>query len=956
MAGVQGWVIFDSSLQMASVNITEGACGSLNFSLHEFPVMYGHFLMPCRETNIGARVYTFGVSQPTDSVNVSSLFAQMPSLDDVSLVVAACNGVMACSVVRQDKMVKTWQARFFERVAGDVLIRQNMGETSARVLSSLVSIQGSASITSINVSFIQSSASDCADLLNQMDQSTLSPVGNLNVGSQDQPVKSRYDVTNFNTAVRFALLKFNGKYTCAMIRTMEGKKVSARVDMKGARGYFSFSQRSPFDVTEIWVNLTNLESQGGPYHVHQFPLPQMMSTGEGLCSNDNVGGHWNPFNMNTSDPAYPKGPGATHDMYEVGDLSSKHGLLTGANDFEASFTDYNLPLFGRNSIVGRSMVIHYPNGSRFVCATIGYPGEVVVGKSVFKSPVVGTILFAQLKANPYSDVSLFLDLSYGDRANSTTMGHNWHIHEYPVSSETDNDPERCKSTGGHWNPFNVDTGGNYSINCRPDNPFACEIGDLAGKHKTLSLRSAVGGVESKYFFTDTASWVSGMNSAIGRSVVIHAANRAGPRIACANITDARLPSARTGPWVGVGTSSGQVQFLQRSPQGPMFINISLTSLAFRAGGYHVHMLPIKNGGDPCSDENVMGHYNPLSVNTAMSPSPGTGSVDQYEIGDISGKFGLLTGLDEKHTLYMDSNLPLSGPNSIVGRSLVIHYTNGSRMQCANISADNNGDGQLLSARATFNDSVNGSLTLTQWTFPDGSYSNVILEVDVRSPLHPELMGASWDIHDGRADEADGQCNGVGGRFDPFAMPAESSSCSSDHPLNCEVGDMTAKHGLVSLAKRELFTDSTLQLAGDFTVVYRSVVLKNQSRNLACADIMPLSPSVQLVFPNVASFSRFDFRSRVSSVLSVGVWRVTILPGELSAVARGKCQQVTILVSGEVSEDRLNALKNDPRMGPFQQSDKCSQKTQNSGQQLFHGRLPVIMTIATAHFLLLWIPL
>jgi hypothetical protein len=44
-------------------------------------------------------------------------------------------------------------------------------------------------------------------------------------------------------------------------------------------------------------------------------------------------------------------------MCEVGDLSGKHGVFTGYSEM-ATFMDGNLPLFGANSVVGRSIVIH----------------------------------------------------------------------------------------------------------------------------------------------------------------------------------------------------------------------------------------------------------------------------------------------------------------------------------------------------------------------------------------------------------------------------------------------------------------------------------------------------------------------------------------------------------------------------------------------------------------------
>uniref|UniRef100_A0A8C9R868 Superoxide dismutase copper/zinc binding domain-containing protein n=1 Tax=Scleropages formosus TaxID=113540 RepID=A0A8C9R868_SCLFO len=125
---------------------------------------------------------------------------------------------------------------------------------------------------------------------------------------------------------------------------------------------------------------------------------------------------------------------------------------------------------------------------------------------------------------------------------------------------------------------------------------------------------------------------------------------------------------------GAGKSRGQIQFLQ-GPVGQTSINVSLSNLDSKASSFHVHILPIKASGDPCSDENIMGHFNPLAVSQSTSPAPGTGTVDQYEIGDITGKFGLLTNLTQVQKQYIDNNMPLSGPNSIVGRSLVIHYLN-----------------------------------------------------------------------------------------------------------------------------------------------------------------------------------------------------------------------------------------------------------------------------------------
>uniref|UniRef100_A0A4W4F972 Superoxide dismutase copper/zinc binding domain-containing protein n=1 Tax=Electrophorus electricus TaxID=8005 RepID=A0A4W4F972_ELEEL len=129
------------------------------------------------------------------------------------------------------------------------------------------------------------------------------------------------------------------------------------------KGYLTFHQPSPFDLTTVTMNLTGLDRRIGPYHVHLFPTPELRSPPESACSNNNVGGHWNPFGIDTQASVYPPPSNSTHDFYEVGDLSARHWLLGNMSDFQGSVTDWNLPLFGRNSIVGRSVVLHDNHGN-----------------------------------------------------------------------------------------------------------------------------------------------------------------------------------------------------------------------------------------------------------------------------------------------------------------------------------------------------------------------------------------------------------------------------------------------------------------------------------------------------------------------------------------------------------------------------------------------------------------
>ncbi|KAF7688296.1 uncharacterized protein cusr [Silurus meridionalis] len=927
MAGITGSVRFDSIQQTATVNLSgpgTGTCDTFNLTLTEFPVMYGHVAQPCQKAQIGARVFTFSINTSITVVNVSRVFQQTPNLEARSLLVETCNGKKACSGVIAESQVTTYHARFFSVVAGNIYLRQTSGQPQATLLSDLVNLNQNnfSSFANVSVFLSQSSAASCEELLGRLNPNSLINLGQLMVGTPLNLVKSRLEIPSLNLGFNFALLKLGSEYTCANIRTLEPKEVHALIDMRGVKGYIFFRQESPFEPTTLSVTLANLNRRVGPYHIHMFPTPQMRSPPESTCSNDNVGGHLNPFDVDTQPPVYPPPAGSTHDYYEIGDLSSRHGSLSNADNIQANFTDWNLPLFGQNSIVGRSVVLHQPNGTRFICSSIDYPGNVITARAIFQGPVIGTILFTQLIGNPFSDISVFLDLSYGRPDSPATQKHHWHIHNFPISTESDSDNDCCWSTGGHWNPYNINTSlSSYKINCRPECPFACEIGDLSGKHKIMNLSANVSKLPSKNFFTDTTAWMSGLSSMIGRSVVIHGPDEAGHRIACANITLLRFPSAQTRSWQGSGSSVGNVHFLQHSPQGPTNIHVSLSSLEAKAGGYHVHLLPVKSGPDACSNENVMGHFNPYNVNISTSPSAANGTVDQYEIGDISGKFGSLNDQTKFENHYKDCNMPLGGPNSIVGRSLVIHYRNGSRMQCADIAAMNSSDGYWVTAKAIFNSTVKGTVIMSQQCFPDGSFGDVTLLVDLKASVN--VTNASWYISKSPVNGTVVGCPGNGDIYNPFNMTTQSSNCSPFTCLACVVGDLTSKHGPVSLNLRQLFTDAHLHLAGDYTVIYRSLVLRAGNEIIDCAAIVPGSPSAQQIFPSVPSFSRYDFRARVADVLEVQVSRVSILPGAFSTVAEGKCQQVTFMVSGDISLKKLSAVKDSEKMGMYRQTEWCT---------------------------------
>ena len=77
------------------------------------------------------------------------------------------------------------------------------------------------------------------------------------------------------------------------------------------------------------------------------------------------------------------------------------------------------------------------------------------------------------------------------------------------------------------------------------------------------------------------------------------------------------------------------------------------------------------------------------------------TMDKYEAGDISGKFGNLGGLSSVHKEVVDVQMDLFSRYGILNRGLVIHRNDasGSRWVCANIIPD--ASSKQLSATANF---------------------------------------------------------------------------------------------------------------------------------------------------------------------------------------------------------------------------------------------------------------
>lgn len=427
----------------------------------------------------------------------------------------------------------------------------------------------------------------------------------------------------------------------------------------------------------IYVGLENFQDMSPfPWHVHEYPFP--LDAQQDPCRAAITGGHYDPLGANTG-PAYAKDCADDPSQCEVGDLSGRLGLLGTLG--QDQFVDA-VSLHGIYSIIGRSVVLHFNNSARLVCANIGYPGGPGNGLLYvpFRNRFSGNIYFRQHASS--SVASVYTDMVYTDNRSANSVGHNWHVHENPLD-ETGTD---CSVAGPHYNPRGVDTSSeSYSVDCN-SNQTRCEIGDLSNKGSPFAVRDGV----VKQFYTDTDLPLTGEGFSIAdRSVVIHASGGGAERIACANVSRYTPLEAEAVFTVGTGSDiSGRIRFFQLSPFDGTTVEVQLTGLGGVAGGYHVHVTPVGPGGlgfpDRCSGSYAGGHWNPLGVVYEEGNPPVTS--DDYEVGDLSGKFGSLSGRDQIDQIFVDPNVPLFGPLGIIGRSVVIHRNGptGSRWTCADI--------------------------------------------------------------------------------------------------------------------------------------------------------------------------------------------------------------------------------------------------------------------------------
>ncbi|XP_073505074.1 uncharacterized protein [Phyllobates terribilis] len=864
LIGTTGTISINVNTRILRTNLT-GPCGSVHISIHEFPVVYGTSWDPCDEKLIGRSRYDLTMPGAGQMVIDSEM-----RWDGRSLALQAC-GLRTCANLL-DESQRTWQAKLHSFIIGQAYFLQSLAQNTILAVLDLAMLE---EIPTSNASLLFSSS--C-----RIDAGHI--FGSVRLGSGQEFLKSRVELSDV-TVMPYLLVKYDERWVCAEMRNITRKKSSAPISMLGVNGSFMFRQESPFHPTHVTINLWGLRGRAAHYGIHSLPVLPWQKSKQDVCTTTaSTGNLWNPLVVSSQSTSAPSG----HSSWPMGNLSGRHGTIQGQEKVMVVLVDQNLPIFGNYSIIGRSVVISEMDGKALACGTIQPEGEAIRATVVFRKGVMGRVMFQQALNDPYGDLSIYVELSHG--SDNASRGHNWHIHTNPLLTES----EICTKAGGHFNPYKVPVNQNYSDQCSSRQPLRCEAGDYASKHQPLSFHTSS---PARHVFTDTSSSLSGSNSIIGRSLVVHGAGGATTRVACANILLQRSKKGQTGAWFGGGNTQGELQASQSSEFDPTSVQISFRGLQGLAGGFHIHLLPV-NGAleNPCSSALIRGHFNPFSVDMSTSPAAGNGTDDEYEVGDISGRRGSLHDQENVTKEYIDLNFPLSGPYSILGRSLVIHYTNGSRMQCTSLLQELTSDGEWVRASAEFSGNISGRISLRQAVYPDGASGETTILVDLQSS---SVSGKAleWLIHSaGRSGEP----------YNPYGVPSQTGNwCTVQNPQLCTVGDLKGKHGPVAAGDTVLVTDPNLPLAGEFTVVGRSLTVTSDAVELTSV-ILPDVPITSLYFQRMTSFNRSALREALSLILNVAPWKVTLLPDSPDSVTM--CQRVEFFIIGSIGSSADSELR------------------------------------------------
>ena len=380
------------------------------------------------------------------------------------------------------------------------------------------------------------------------------------------------------------------------------------------------------------------------------------------CAAAVVGDVYNPEGVDMSLSDYPDRCREDHDECAIGDLATRHSPLTG-NDTGTlvGLKDFNLNLFGPNTVVGRGMSLkRLDTDETLACCNIEMPTNTRVLRAEFNNGVFSGEIKITIPQYDYVDYTknentiIMVDLERIDGGIANIPMLRWNLRPGIANPDCDN----VRGVLGN-RPVMA---GDPSETCSQTQHRTCFLGDLTSKCGPLSLVNN----RIRTQCTDNQLGLTSFSTLDRLAVTIDDAVL--PTILdCAQLNEV-MPA---GAYVNFNFDRVYVNlaFSQLSPQDPTMYRTYVVGLDGQAGNIVVF------DGEDCDNlGNVLNYPGELPT-----PLPVTG--DQYPVGELGPKMGGVLGKDYLRNQGLSSNIPLTGPVNIIDKPITVLFQNGSVWGC-----------------------------------------------------------------------------------------------------------------------------------------------------------------------------------------------------------------------------------------------------------------------------------
>lgn len=485
-------------------------------------------------------------------------------------------------------------------------------------------------------------------------------------------------------------------------------------------------------------------------------------------------------------------------------------------------------------------------GNVIVCGNIIDVRHVKTAQAVFESQVAGKVT---IRGNE-DDVTLIAANLYHIRSKVTTR-HDWKIMASDILDNRRED-ERCRYLQLVFDPNNLGSSELATQSCGRNNTEKCRMGDLGQKHGQIQVAGQ--GRTARAQLVDLNLPLSALEGSRALFLVIfEAAPKIGANglsaakqniLSCATIST--VNTKRVEANFNMDGVRGSIKFSQRYPSEPTSVSYDLFGLEGNVKHLLIHELPVATRTDS-DNKRLCSNLGPKFGQTA----------------NLTGRHGELAVIDsdyEDHYMgdWVDLSLQLFGPQTIVGRSVVLKKNNGDSWVCATLELV---DEAISYAVAKFHYPLVGKISFAQPVNDPYAPTGVLIEL-YNPNGEKDTEGHNWLIHvkPAMADfyNWSQRCDSAGDVFDPILSSAGLNSeaysrqCLSgllNEPLRCRLGDTSLKSNLkLALPTsptnrlRYYYTDPYLPLSGTNSIIGKSVVIYDEfaptqrGNRLACSTI------------------------------------------------------------------------------------------------------------------------